>query len=233
MERLKQHYELLRIKPGAQLNEIKQAYVLAEQKLHADRLADDPLVRHKAQERLRKINEAYMAIIDAYKEVQASLKEGKIQITPKPSADVPRGMSVKETENDDTADTFEKPKDVVIPTHPENVARSILAAGKRNGEGTPGVAPLSEGGDTPDDRTERTEEKGVSVNDLPDKDESDISDPADLIRKESYLLFAAVALIIFIMAITWIRTAWKSSAPDVATKGTAPVETTSPSREAS
>ena len=82
MERLKQHYELLRIKPGAHLNEIKQAYVLAEQKLHEDRLADDPLVRQKAQERLRKINQAYMEIMDAYKEVQASLKEGTIRFEP-------------------------------------------------------------------------------------------------------------------------------------------------------
>ena len=232
MERLKQHYEFLRIKPGATRDEIKQAYVLAEQKLHADRLADDPLVRHKAQERLRKINVAYMEIMDAYQEVRASLKEGKIQTTPKPSADVPRGVSVKETEDADAADTFEKPKDVVIPTHPENMARSVLAAGKRNGEETSGAAPLSEDGDRPDDGAERME-MGAFDNNLPDKDEAAISDPTDLLRKESYLLFAVVALVIFIMAITWIKTARKSSAPAVATKGTAPVETASPSRKAS
>lgn len=72
MQNLERCYTLLGIQPGASLEQIKQAYTDAEKLLHAERHADDPLVRRKAQDRLRAINEAYRAIIDSYEEVRAS-----------------------------------------------------------------------------------------------------------------------------------------------------------------
>ncbi|HEY6872276.1 MAG TPA: hypothetical protein VI298_06045 [Geobacteraceae bacterium] len=77
MERLKQHYAILGIQPGASLEQVRQAYAAAETHLHAQRHSESALVRGKAQARLKVINEAYLAIVDAYEEVQASLEDQK------------------------------------------------------------------------------------------------------------------------------------------------------------
>ncbi len=65
MEDLRQYYAILGLKPGASRAQIEQAYAAAEDGLHAQRLADDPQVRGKTQARLKVINEAYLAIVDA------------------------------------------------------------------------------------------------------------------------------------------------------------------------
>ena len=84
MENLKRFYSRLGIQPGASLEEIRQAYADAEQGFHAERLADDPLVRRKAQEQLSALNEAYLALVDAYDVVQASLGDYRDQPVPPP-----------------------------------------------------------------------------------------------------------------------------------------------------
>jgi hypothetical protein len=94
MENLKRFYSRLGIQPGASLEEIRQAYADAERGFHAERLADDPQVRRKAQEQLSALNEAYLALVDAYEVVQASLGDYRDQPVPPPgqcSAPLPEG----------------------------------------------------------------------------------------------------------------------------------------------
>ena len=94
MENLKRFYFRLGIQTGASLEEIRQAYADAERGFHAERLADDPLVRRKAQEQLSAINEAYLALVDAYEVVQASLGDHRDQPVPPPgqrSGPLPEG----------------------------------------------------------------------------------------------------------------------------------------------
>ena len=95
MENLLHFYSRLGIQPGASLEQIRQAYADAERVFHAERLADDPEVRRKAQEQLSAINEAYLALVDAYEEVPASPGDYKNQPVPAPgkgSRPVPDGV---------------------------------------------------------------------------------------------------------------------------------------------
>jgi len=84
MEKLARFYTCLGIAPGSSLERIRQAYADAEKELHAERFSDDTLVRRKAQEQLSAINEAYLSLVDAYQEVQASLAESRNQQLPAP-----------------------------------------------------------------------------------------------------------------------------------------------------
>ena len=86
MEKLSRFYTRLGLAPGAPLEQIKQAYAAAEQGFHAERFSDDPQVRRRAQEQLSSLNEAYLALVDAYKEVQASLAESEQRQVHPPAA---------------------------------------------------------------------------------------------------------------------------------------------------
>jgi DnaJ-domain-containing protein 1 len=52
-------YEILEIKPGASQAEIKQAYKRLVKKWHPDLFFNQPQMQLQAQERFKKINEAY------------------------------------------------------------------------------------------------------------------------------------------------------------------------------
>ncbi len=53
------YYDALEIKPGASLEEIKQAYRQVMKKYHPDRFASNPEKRRYAEQLAQKINEAY------------------------------------------------------------------------------------------------------------------------------------------------------------------------------
>ena len=55
----KVHYEILEIKPGASKDEIKQAYKRLVKKWHPDLFFNQPRIQLQAQEKFKKINEAY------------------------------------------------------------------------------------------------------------------------------------------------------------------------------
>jgi hypothetical protein len=55
--------ELLGMKPGASVGEIKAAYRDLAKVWHPDRFAHDPRLQEKAQDKLKEINEAYEALI--------------------------------------------------------------------------------------------------------------------------------------------------------------------------
>jgi len=52
-------YEILEIKPGASQTEIKQAYKRLGKKWHPDLFFNNPKLQLQAQEKFKKINEAY------------------------------------------------------------------------------------------------------------------------------------------------------------------------------
>jgi tetratricopeptide (TPR) repeat protein len=52
-------YERLGLRPGASLEEVKQAYRDLAMVWHPDRFPNNPRLKEKAQEELKKINEAY------------------------------------------------------------------------------------------------------------------------------------------------------------------------------
>lgn len=53
------YYELLGVAPGASIQELKAAHRDLAKVWHPDRFAHDPRLQHKAQEKLKEINEAY------------------------------------------------------------------------------------------------------------------------------------------------------------------------------
>lgn len=54
-----QYYEMLELASGASLEEVKRAYRDLVKVWHPDRFTHDPRLQEKAQEKLKKINEAY------------------------------------------------------------------------------------------------------------------------------------------------------------------------------
>ena len=52
-------YEILELKPGASQKEIKQAYLLLAKKWHPDVFFREPKLQLQAQEKFKKISEAY------------------------------------------------------------------------------------------------------------------------------------------------------------------------------
>jgi preprotein translocase subunit Sec63 len=59
MNNLGQYYEILGLKPGVSLAEIKQAYRNLAMNWHPDRYPNDPQLQQKAHEEIKIINEAY------------------------------------------------------------------------------------------------------------------------------------------------------------------------------
>ncbi len=82
MENRKPYYDLLRIQSGATREEIERAYLEAEQEFHQERFADDPVARHKAQARLRAINEAYLALTEKSETARQPFRGGRGEAVP-------------------------------------------------------------------------------------------------------------------------------------------------------
>ena len=62
MSSLDQYFDILELKPGASLAEIKQAYLDLAQIWHPDRYSHNPRLRTKAEERFKNINQAYQKL---------------------------------------------------------------------------------------------------------------------------------------------------------------------------
>lgn len=62
MEEINQYYEILELKPGVPLEELKQTYKDLVSVWHPDRFSHNPRLQQKAQEKLKEINRAYEAI---------------------------------------------------------------------------------------------------------------------------------------------------------------------------
>jgi curved DNA-binding protein CbpA len=62
MNNIKQYYEILGLKPGALEAEVKQAYRHMAKTWHPDRFTDNPQLKQKAEEKIKKINEAYQKL---------------------------------------------------------------------------------------------------------------------------------------------------------------------------
>lgn len=62
MNNLERYYEILGLKPGASLGEIKQAYKNLAKDWHPDRFPNDPHQKAKAESEFKKISEAYQPI---------------------------------------------------------------------------------------------------------------------------------------------------------------------------
>lgn len=61
--RLEDCYQLLDMRPGASDEELKAAHRDLTKVWHPDRFGNDPLLRRKAEEKLKSINEAYETIL--------------------------------------------------------------------------------------------------------------------------------------------------------------------------
>ncbi len=74
---LSKAYELLGVKPGVSIRELKAAHRDLAKVWHPDRFLHDPRLQEKAQEKLKEINEAYELI---------ELGQGSETCTPPPRA---------------------------------------------------------------------------------------------------------------------------------------------------
>ncbi len=61
---LSRHYEILGVEPGANLNQIRQAWKQALKEVHMGHYADDAETKNRARERAQQLNEAYRALQD-------------------------------------------------------------------------------------------------------------------------------------------------------------------------
>jgi len=59
MDDINRYYEILEVKSGASLEEVKRAYRDLVRVWHPDRFSHDPRLQEKAQEKLKEINDAY------------------------------------------------------------------------------------------------------------------------------------------------------------------------------
>jgi hypothetical protein len=81
-------YEILGLKPGASLEELKRAYRDLAQVWHPDRFPGNPRLQGKAQEKLKDINAAYEQLLRHHSEAPRRPPE-----TPRESAPRPRPAS--------------------------------------------------------------------------------------------------------------------------------------------
>lgn len=62
MSELNRYYEILGLKPGASLAEVKQAYRALAKLWHPDRFAHDLRLKQRAEEKIKSLNEAYQQL---------------------------------------------------------------------------------------------------------------------------------------------------------------------------
>lgn len=98
MESLEQYYETLGLKPGASLEQLRQAYKEMIQVWHPDRFPNNPDLREKAEQKMREINAAFQFI-------QSHLRE--IGTQPSTSSDQFKDKIQKENRTENPA-TFDK-----------------------------------------------------------------------------------------------------------------------------
>lgn len=200
MENLQRHYKLLAIEPGASLEQVRKAYAAAESGLHADRLADDPHLRRRAQERLSAINEAYLAITDSlaikesHGEVPVSAGDQRSQLLPLPTAG------------------------------PEPVTEGVSAAESTSGGmPAPGTAADQIGSG------ENTAPEPAANGDSPatpplDPDEEGLPDPAGELKRDIFLLFAALAAVLAVLLLIRCGSGREGPAPAAKTGNATPAE---------
>lgn len=80
MNNLQQYYTILGLQPGASLFEIKQAYRDLAFVWHPDRFPDTPHLKQKAEEEIKKINEAYQ-LLKSYQPISPNQTETEIYST--------------------------------------------------------------------------------------------------------------------------------------------------------
>lgn len=89
--RLEDCYQLLDVRPGASDEELKAAHRDLTKVWHPDRFGNDPLLRRKAEEKLKAINEAYETIL-AFNHGRASSRF-RARPAPDPGSEGPRERS--------------------------------------------------------------------------------------------------------------------------------------------
>jgi curved DNA-binding protein CbpA len=80
---LKDCYRLLELKPGATLDEVKRGYRELVKVWHPDRFTEDAVLQQKAQEKLKRINAAYEAIMAYLANGQEDLPPEEPEVQPK------------------------------------------------------------------------------------------------------------------------------------------------------
>ena len=75
MKNIEKYYEILKLKPGASLGEVKQAYRDLAKVWHPDCFPDAPELKQKAEEEIKKINEAYQQL-KSYQPVSVNSSSG-------------------------------------------------------------------------------------------------------------------------------------------------------------
>jgi hypothetical protein len=78
------HYQVLEIEPGASQDEIKQAYKDLTSVWHPDRFFNNPRLRQKAEEKLKRINVAY----EFLKSYQPQVTQNKVEPEQEQSVEV-------------------------------------------------------------------------------------------------------------------------------------------------
>jgi hypothetical protein len=73
------YYEILQLKPGASPLEIQQAYRDLVRVWHPDRFAHDPRLQKIAEQRLKEINTAYIALEELHRETPPDEKLPSIE----------------------------------------------------------------------------------------------------------------------------------------------------------
>src|SRR3989338_5562248 len=99
MDDIDRYYEILELKPGASLEEVKRAYRDLVRVWHPDRFSHDPRLQQRAQEKLKEINEAYeklQAFLSAHRARAYRPRSG-------PSQSHPHGESGKTRPGDSQA----------------------------------------------------------------------------------------------------------------------------------